>query len=523
MRAGRSSPRRRARRLAALVALLLAAPALLLAAQAARDLRASAASDRWLTVFEASLRAAEATSAERGPSNGALGSDLPLPGDTSAALAAARATSDRRLDALDRAIERLHDDAGARAAAVRAETIRERLAEGRGAIDDLLALPRSGRSTEALSSAIAGMVAVVPTFFTVADEALSAIPSHESSPSSPLRSAILAGRLREEAGLLGSRFTPALATDRALTAEDQSRIDISLGRVQLLQAMLDSLVVSDESGAASARDSLNSTYFGDGIDYVESVRTAASAGAAGITTTEFATTYVPTMSAIVTFRDAMLAIAEDDRAGYRAQERGSLIACLLAAVILPGAVLAATVAYERRLIQIDRLSELAETDPLTGLANRRALDAAWASRASAGPRTLIVFDLDHFKQVNDRHGHTVGDAALRHVADVVREASRADDAVIRLGGEEFAVITSGQSAGLAESMAERLREQLRTSPLTLPDGEPVSFTASFGVLHVADAATAVDANEAMDAADRLLYRAKEQRDQVEFGSLRVEP
>lgn len=153
------------------------------------------------------------------------------------------------------------------------------------------------------------------------------------------------------------------------------------------------------------------------------------------------------------------------------------------------------------------LRRLSETDALTGLANRRALiDRAAVSYAMARPVGLIVVDLDHFKRINDSHGHAIGDAVLCRVGARLLELVRRGDQVARIGGEEFAVLaeTAGMVA-LAE-LAERLREGLAALPLgDLAPG--LAVTASLGVAHAEDHDDA--RFEALfDAADAALYRAK---------------
>ena len=103
--------------------------------------------------------------------------------------------------------------------------------------------------------------------------------------------------------------------------------------------------------------------------------------------------------------------------------------------------------YLRRRLDraLDREHELATTNPLTGLLNRRGLEARVAELVARAARRgvmlgVIVADVDHFKRVNDLHGHLVGDEVLRQVAQAVKGCVRADDLVVRLGGEEFAVV-----------------------------------------------------------------------------------
>ncbi|SFI36821.1 diguanylate cyclase [Albimonas pacifica] len=130
--------------------------------------------------------------------------------------------------------------------------------------------------------------------------------------------------------------------------------------------------------------------------------------------------------------------------------------------------------------------EMAVTDPLTGLFNRRYaethLAAMIAQCAAAGqPLSLMLLDLDRFKQINDRHGHPAGDAVLRGFAARLRAAVRGVDLVARIGGEEFCVALPGADAAEARGVAERVRAAVAAEPFPAPEGPPVPVTVSIGV------------------------------------------
>jgi len=155
-----------------------------------------------------------------------------------------------------------------------------------------------------------------------------------------------------------------------------------------------------------------------------------------------------------------------------------------------------------------RLRTLADTDPLTGLLNRRSFieraSLALERAASQGAvLTMIMFDLDHFKLVNDRHGHAAGDALLRHVADVVRRQIRGDDLFARLGGDEFAIVLSGEAEGIA--VARRLPQCIADAPLAMTSGV-LSCRISLGAALLAPGIATVDS--AVRQADAALYSAK---------------
>ncbi len=161
---------------------------------------------------------------------------------------------------------------------------------------------------------------------------------------------------------------------------------------------------------------------------------------------------------------------------------------------------------------------LASTDALTGCANRRALEAqvqvelAYAARKKR-PCAVVIADLDHFKKVNDVHGHAAGDAVLVEAARLLRSSVRPGDLVARYGGEEFCVLLRDADSTLASIAAERLCAALRGMKCEV-NGASISVRASVGV-----AASPTDGTEPWESlfrrADGALYRAKEQgRDRV---------
>ncbi len=148
------------------------------------------------------------------------------------------------------------------------------------------------------------------------------------------------------------------------------------------------------------------------------------------------------------------------------------------------------------------LVDLAHSDALTGLPNRRAALACYAtSRFQDKPAAIVLFDLDHFKDINDLHGHEVGDAVLRTVAETTQETVRPDDFVARWGGEEFLLLLPACPLDGARAIAERVRKALERVESS-PNG-PV--TASFGVItcHPDE-----PLEQALERADQALYDAK---------------
>ena len=152
------------------------------------------------------------------------------------------------------------------------------------------------------------------------------------------------------------------------------------------------------------------------------------------------------------------------------------------------------------------LEYMARTDVLTGVANRRGFfEAAESLAAEHGEIALMMVDIDHFKRVNDRHGHAVGDELLKHVAQTIGDTVKEPAGIVgRIGGEEFAVLLAGSGAGRAEQFAERLCRNARTAGFE-HDGEFVGATLSIG-LALGGPGDSVDA--LMKAADMAAYEAK---------------
>jgi len=154
--------------------------------------------------------------------------------------------------------------------------------------------------------------------------------------------------------------------------------------------------------------------------------------------------------------------------------------------------------------------QLAHTDALTGLANRRRLDHELALECERSARyqrpfALIMFDVDHFKRVNDTYGHTRGDEILQQLAEVVRQEVRTTDSVYRYGGEEFVVLARETDHRDAGELAERLRARIEAHFSARGAVAPV--TASFGIALVPPEDP--DPAQVVASADAALYRSKE--------------
>jgi diguanylate cyclase (GGDEF)-like protein len=178
-----------------------------------------------------------------------------------------------------------------------------------------------------------------------------------------------------------------------------------------------------------------------------------------------------------------------------------------------GCVLAVSEWVQRELLKSNAellnaqedLRRLADRDALTGLANRRALPEILRAAQPEGA-TLIFFDLDQFKQINDLHGHSAGDETLRRFAAALRESFRPADAVFRYAGDEFLVVAHGLDSASVDGRLELLRDRLRRGPA---DGPPIEFSVG-----VAEMPAGGQPDVALNLADEAMYEAKRARGPV---------
>jgi diguanylate cyclase (GGDEF)-like protein len=161
---------------------------------------------------------------------------------------------------------------------------------------------------------------------------------------------------------------------------------------------------------------------------------------------------------------------------------------------------------------IDALVDLSSRDALTGLANRRSFELALSREIdrvarSGEPALLLTLDIDHFKRVNDTHGHVAGDLVIRAVGRALAETVRPMDLVARVGGEEFAIVLPNCPAAFGPQVAERIRTRVARQPVQIAPGEHVNVTVSVGGAF-APQWVRTTARLWMDRTDLQLYRAK---------------
>lgn len=182
-------------------------------------------------------------------------------------------------------------------------------------------------------------------------------------------------------------------------------------------------------------------------------------------------------------------------------------------------------AHEKFIRQ--KTEELAHTDELTGIANRRHFTLLAEREVDRADRTgqplaLLMLDIDHFKRINDRHGHALGDQALKAFCRACEQVLRKTDVFGRVGGEEFAILMPDTDQQTALAVAGRLRDAVAQAEVRGADGTTVPFTVSIGVSAVAGGGRQLD--ELLSRADAALYQAKEGgRDRVVVEAVAVSP
>jgi diguanylate cyclase (GGDEF)-like protein len=174
--------------------------------------------------------------------------------------------------------------------------------------------------------------------------------------------------------------------------------------------------------------------------------------------------------------------------------------------------------------ELKALGELVRTDFLTSLFNKQHLSFSLEQELERTRRckqatTLFLIDADHFKTINDTHGHIVGDKVLQHLAYLIKENTRRIDIPCRYGGEEFAVVLPATPLLTGVHVAERLREEIQNSRITLESGDEIAITVSIGVAST-EQHTDHSPESFLKSADEQLYAAKELgRNQVKFRPL----
>lgn len=534
-----------------------------------------------LDALRSALVVMEMASRERGPANGVLGDGDPPDAAKQRRLVDARARTDAAFDDLERrlvgdAVD--HEREAERIALARTALREARRAVDALALQPR-AQRASADISRAVSRMIAVVPMLAPTIGWYARSTQEIYPQLSDTLIGARLAADLreyAGQLGSHFTAALTAQQPFTRQEQAQIDHTRGRID------QLYVLLLGRLASDTPSEPiTAAAQEVRQRYFGSAQRLLDDVMHAGAAdGRYGMDTAEFAARYVPDMDPIFALRDALLddatrrAKADRARAGIALVAVGALLVLAVAAlatmlvvirrrIVLPLAesstlitaladgdlerevpealaddeiadILRATQtlkqrSLERRVLELERdgliaqLREQSNTDFLTGLPNRRAFfEAASRELAQAQrhrhPLSVMMLDLDHFKRINDTHGHGAGDEMLKAVAARARVSFRLGDVVARYGGEEFVVLMPHCPREEAIHNAERLRQTIAELVVPLATRDRMTTTVSIGVA----ISTPHDlAPEALcQRADRALYHAKNRgRNRVAFATL----
>lgn len=458
-----------------------------------RELRATRLSERRLEHFQLVMRAVNHLSAERGPVNSVLGEEPKADSPSRQRLARFKANTDAALD-------RLSPIAGF--SQQLAET-RRSLAHARQMVDRLDRQPLRSRNPRDFRDAVQAMFAVVDTAQSLVDAAIGDFNTAESDHL--IGTALVARMLsdiREQVGRMGSNIITSIAARAPISPEQRTAHDIAYGRVLGFWQLVEQQTAANaDPQIAAMRRAVSEDFFGRGMAIYRDILATGQDGNYDVDTTSFTNEIVPTFASMERLRDIYLdsAMAKVKADGEHARQllivisTVTLIALLLELALVatsqtllfrpllsardavmalaagktgqsykaPGArgeigsLFKALDTLRDKLIERDaldqeklklttQLRQLAETDGLTGILNRGALEQRAASMLAAlppqQPMPLILLDIDHFKSINDRHGHVAGDEVLKETARRLRATLRPADVIARFGGEEFAVL-----------------------------------------------------------------------------------
>lgn len=516
-----------------------------------------------LSLYKQVLVAANRISAERGPMNSVLGEEPSADSPSRRKLAEFRTVADASLNAIAASEAGAAEDMHHPLPAGSVDEIRDRLELARRAADRLAALPRAERTTEKISAVITGMFDVVDVMRPAISQTVVNLVAEDQTLAGPALMGQILGELREYAGRLGSHVMPSIAVHRPLAIDAQNEVNRTRGRIFALWQLAEKQagLYRDEPRLAAAQRDVSAMYFGIGLPLIDrTVATGQVSGDYGTTTTQLTDRYVPTMEPLERLRVTFLEVTVERSAAARADALRWLVYVSLITGLIVLANIALIVSARRfvflpllaardqvialsegrdldevssptdanemrhlfdaleglrlkmreRLQYTERLKIQAETDSLTGLLNRHSLDRFGqgdaAFRDIPEDIAIVLMDIDHFKSINDTHGHVAGDLVLQRVARLVLGMIGETDLAVRYGGEEIAIVVTGSGRMTAPDLAERIRAELEKTGVPLDDGRHIKVSASFGV--AMGRRGVPHWLYTVHDADRALYRAK---------------
>jgi len=333
----------------------------------AREWSASNGAGVALDAFEsyrATLLVMEKVSAERGPTNGALGEDLPISSARKESLVNARAESDRRITHLLGVLDRGACPGDCAREANRIQLMRADLERGRAVVDELLTLPLAKREPAAIMRAVDGMIAIIPELAPPLDDISLAVLRGSPETLNWVVTTRLLADFREYAGQLGSQFTAALAARRPLTTDELLAIERVRGRVVELHALIQNRLTGNPQPEVvrAALERMEREYCGTGIGYANRVRALSMRGAAtDISPAKFAAEYVPPMRSITALRDVLLDLSQSDLQARHTKALIRLLGTVLAATAIAVALVTILSIVKKRVVEpLQRAAQMIE-------------------------------------------------------------------------------------------------------------------------------------------------------------------
>lgn len=438
----------------------------------------------------------------------------------------------------------------------------EDLAAARTKVDHAQTVHGGEAKLRAMQEAIEAMFGVSDRFRAVTTWHANKLIGHDSGMSEPALVGQMLADLREYGGRIASEVIAPLASRQRIPLKNIIDARRDQGRIfqirEVLRGQTDLNGIPDLARNQAAIDTL---FFGVGMDMIDSlIKQGKDSSDYPVTAIELTRSFVPTMKSIEDYRIAFLDNTVLRFAAQRDTALRLLVIVSLATVIVLGVLIGVLLSVRRDVFRpllqareeviglaedrplaarpdsgsasemarlfdaIDVLqdrmrerasltSELrqqAETDGLTGVLNRRTLDYI-AQNGGVGLPTddalaLIMIDIDHFKSINDSHGHLAGDRVLIETARLLKREAPIDCVVSRFGGEEFALLLSHADLNQAGRLAETIRSKLQDHRFALSDGHQIAVTASFGV--ACGRRGPRDWRQLVERADKALYRAK---------------
>ena len=516
--------------------------------------------------FHTALHAAAMISRERGPANSLMGAAASEQAQYSATLKVSREATDKDIAKLETLFKTEIDQSAEMRSAFMA--LRAQLESGRQAVDTVAALPRGERSGIKIAGAIQAMFRAADRAQDYRDIAGRSIIALAPETGAEVMLTSMAGTLRERAGRLGSYVVMMLTSQGQARSHYKTAFDSELNRLFEVNALLKTYapVTLQSQALASLLDEVTANYFAGALPYAQRVVFDLNASD-GLTPGDFTVKYVPGMKSTEDLRElietaALNSFDEVQRKSLRAMLISALLAGMAISVMIGLAYLLRRslfrpmLAVKRQLDEIavgnlttptpiphagremrelfqrldflreqqrfkhhlemerksltEELRRLSQTDALTGLLNRRALEKAMKELFAASTNVsrgiaVVMLDIDHFKSINDRYGHAVGDKVLQQVAQILGMCLRTTDLFARYGGEEFIIVMADVTEAFARSTAERLRETLAQAVVSNEHG--LKVTASFGIDWQAQCVYENWEKLAV-VADNRLYRAK---------------